>query len=313
MIKMFLTATLFAFAANAQTTSTTMSVPATTSAEAAQGTSTLNTNLGGINKKYEEDKDVTDAKLRADAGSLSQFSLRFNLSYYGPTLGDLSAKDQPNPDGTIGTYETALSGSLGARYRFDSASSMSFGTGLKAIHPLHGMERTDMNDPYVSYDMLAKWGAIQVRQSPSVSYITTPNYKNVGEYGALKYDLSTVYNLGKSNYALGFDTSLGYFLYDRPWKKTDGRSAAYNIAFMPNAKYNFSDKLNVNTSINVSYWNARSNPDRYNLQNRTISQRLGIGYAYTRDIYLNPYINFFPSNARTEDTTINFSTVFSLL
>ena len=94
----------------------------TSQSAAAASESTSRASLPEVlqNKKFQENEKITDAKLKADGGSLSKYSLSATLSYYGPTLGDFSAADQPNPDGNGGNYETSLGGSLGGRYRFDS-------------------------------------------------------------------------------------------------------------------------------------------------------------------------------------------------
>lgn len=265
------------------------------------------------NKQFEENEKITDAKLRADSGSLSKYSLSFSLAYYGPTVGDLSAKDQPNPDGTVSSNETALSGSFGGRYRINKAETVRIGSGLKVIHPFHGAERTDLNNPYISYSLTSKVGDIQMRNSVSAAAITVPNYTKIGEYGSLDYDNSLVYDLGNSGFALGFDSSFSFYLYNRPYEKTDGKASTYNLSFYPSVKYNISDKLNVNTSLSVGYWNARSIESRWNLRNRTISQRLGAGYAYSRDIYISPYLNFYPDKFTDKSTTVNISTSFSIL
>ena len=305
------------------------SVPNTTTASTTQNTTEGTTTVTGStaavgetqtkvsdllkNKKFEENDKITDAKLRADGGSLSKYSLSFSLSYYGPTLGDLSEKDQPNPDGSVGSYETALGGSLGARYRMSSSETIKVGTGLKVIHPLHGAERTDVNNPYISYGVSSKMDKVQMRNSFGGSVITIPNYTKIGEYASLDYDNSLVYDLGISGFAVGLDSSFSMYLYNREYRKTDGKSSTYNLSFYPNIKYNFTDKLSVNTSVSMSYWNPRANESRWNLQNRSVSQRLGMGYAYTRDIYISPYLNFYPDKLSPQSTTINVSTSFSIL
>lgn len=265
------------------------------------------------NKQFEENEKITDAKLRADSGSLSKYSLSFSLAYYGPTVGDLAAKDQPNPDGTVSSNETALSGSFGGRYRINKSETVRIGSGLKVIHPFHGAERTDLNNPYVSYSITSKVGDVQMRNSMGAAAITVPNYTKIGEYASLDYDNSIVYDLGTSGFAIGFDSSFSLYLYNREYRKADGKTSTYNLSFYPSIKYNISDKLNVNTSVSVGYWNSRSNESRWNLQNRTISQRLGAGYAYSRDIYISPYLNFYPDKFTDKSTTVNISTSFSIL
>ncbi len=305
----------FASAAIAQTS--TVSVGETAKTADGQSSSSLKEIIQ--NKKFEDTKEITDAKLRAESGSLSRYSLSFNLSYYGPALSDLGAEDQPNPDGSLRPVDTALSGSLGGRYRIDSQSTISMGTGLKAIHPFHGMEKFEMNNPYLSYAVSKRYGNLQIRNSPNLSVITLPIYTKVGEYGSLGYDISSVYNIGSSGFAVGFDTSLSYFLYNRgyrpgsPSKGGDGKASLWNISFFPNVKYNFSDKLNINSSLSYSYSNRRSSPDQMTFEKAMVSQRLGLGYAVTRDIYLAPYLNFYPDQLNSDLTTVNFSTVFSIL
>ena len=118
------------------------------------------------NKKFQDNLDITDARLKADSGSLSRYSLKFNMTYAGPTVTDLSEKDQPNPDGTIGSFQTALSGTMGARYRINSRSTIGISTGLKAIHPFHGMERIDLSNPILNYDYSTRVADIQMKNSP---------------------------------------------------------------------------------------------------------------------------------------------------
>ena len=315
---------LIAAAAFAQTTSTSASsigvAPAATEAStgSASATTSEGENKGSLkeilkNKKFAEDTDITDAKLKADAGSLSKYSLKFNLSYYGPMVGDLGAKDQPNPDGSISPHATAISGSFGGRYRIDSASSISMGTGMKANHPFHGMDRFDINDPFLGYDRLIRFGDLQMRMSPSVSYITTPEYKDAGEYAGMGYDTSLIYNLGTSHMALGLDASLGYYLYGRDYRNSDRSANQYTVSTYPTFKYNFTDKLNINTSVKLAWANFRRAHDKNQLIPQTISQRLGVGYALTRDIYLFPYLNFYPNSFTQDSTTLNFLTSFSIL
>lgn len=266
-----------------------------------------------VNKKFEENREITDAKIKADAGSLSKYSLKLNLSYYGPTLGELDAKDQPNPDGSKGSYETSLGGSLGARYRLDPKTTISAGTGIKFIHPFHGVSRTDVNNPYISYDMTNKVNGIQMRNSFGASYITVPVYVQAGEYAGVNYDASFTYDMGSSGYAIGLDTSLAYYLYNRGYEKADKNAQRNNVAFYPTFKYNFSDRVSMNTSLNISFYNPRSRRDEFALLNKTVSQRLGVGYAYSRDVYISPYVNFFPDKLSWDRTTVNVSTSLSML
>lgn len=297
-------------AANAQTSSTKLS---TTSVES--GTQTSTTTVPGVlkNKKFEEDKDITDTKLQAESGSRSKYSLKFSLSYFGPPVGDLSNKNQPNPDGSIGVNQVSLSGSISGRYRLDPKSTISAGTGINALTPFHGVERLDVKTPFISYDRNARLGDVQLRNSYGFSWTTVPNFREVGQVASLSYDNSLVYNLGTSRFAVGLDSGVSAFLYEREYRKKDGKASRYYVGFYPQVKYNVSDKMNVYTSLALGFWNPRFHKDEFAMLNKTLSGRLGMGYAINRDIYFAPYLNFYPNDLKTDSTTLSFSTIFSIL
>lgn len=270
------------------------------------------------NKKFEDSYTLTDAKLRADAGSLSRLSAKASLSYFGPTFGDLEAAEQPNPDGSIGNYSQAIKGSLSARYRMSADSTISAGTGISFIKPFHGWDRTDVSNPFVSYDFSTRWGRLQMRNSPGLTIATIPNYTAVGEVGGLTWDNSLVYGIG-GGFAISFDSSFAYWIYNRGYRPGstkaggDGTAEQYTISWYPGMKYNVSDRFNINTSAGFSLKNPRSSEDATTLMNKTVSLRLGMGYAFTRDIYFAPYVQTFVTSLALDTTTINVAGVFSVL
>lgn len=265
------------------------------------------------NRKFEEDKEITDSRLKADSGSLSRYSLKFALSYFGPPIGDMTNKYQPNPDGSLGVYSTSLGGSISGRYRIDSKSAISVGTGVSALTPFHGVERIDVKTPFISYDKNSRLGSFQMRNSYGFSVTTVPNFRDVGQYSSLSYDNSLIYNFGTSGLAAGLDTGANVFLYERDYIKKDGKASRWVIGFYPQIKYNINDKTNIYTSVAMNFWNPRFRSSEADLWNKTITGRLGMGTAFSRDIYFAPYLNFYPDNPRAETTTVSFSTIFSIL
>lgn len=299
-----------ALTVQAQTSTTTLTAPSVES-----GTQSSTTSVGDVlkNKKFEDDKDITDSKLKAESGSLSRYSLKFSMSYFGPPVGDLSNKMQPNPDGSLGVNQVSLSGSISGRYRLDSKSALSAGTGINVLTPFHGVERTDVKTPFLSYDRNSRIADLQVRNSYGFSWTTVPNFREVGQYSSLSYDNSLVYNFGSSGFAAGLDTGLSVFLYERGYEPADGKASRYHLGFYPQMKYNFTDKLNVYTSVAMNFWNPRYRDGELELLNKTLSGRLGMGWAVSRTVYFAPYLNFYPKDLRTESTTLSFSTIFSIL
>lgn len=270
------------------------------------------------NKKFEDSHTLTDAKLKADAGSLSRMSAKASLSYFGPTFGDLSAPEQPNPDGSVGTYSQAIKGSISARYRMTPDSTISAGTGISMIHPFHGWSRTDVSNPFISYDFSNRFGPVQMRNSPGVKFTTVPNYTALGQIAEVSWDNSLVYSIG-GRFAMSFDSSLAYWVYSReyrpgPLKKGgDGSASQYGISWYPGLKYNVSDAFNLNTSAGFSLQNPRAANDNAVLNNKTVSLRLGCGYAFSRDVYFAPYVQSYVTQLAFDTTTINVSGVFSVL
>ncbi|MDZ4083505.1 MAG: hypothetical protein U1E10_11255 [Bdellovibrionales bacterium] len=270
-------------------------------------------------KKFEESNTLTDPKLRADAGSLSQLSMRASLSYFGPTLGDLSAPEQPNPDGSVGNYSQAMKGSVSLRYRLSPDRTISAGTGISLIKPFHGWDRTDVNNPFVSYDFSNRFGKLQMRNSPGLTVSTVPNYTDIGQFGGVSWDNSLVYGIADTKLAISFDTAINYWIFTRAHRPGstksggDGRASQYSISWYPGLKYNFTDKLNLNGSAGFSLYNPREVFNDTTLWNRTVTLRLGLGYAVTRDIYFAPYLQGFVTRPSLDLTTLNVSGVFSVL
>lgn len=255
---------------------------------------------------------VTDVRLRAESGSRSKYSLKLSLSYYGPPVGDLSNEKQPNPDGSIGNYSTSLGGSISGRYRFDSERALSLGTGISALTPFHGVKRFDMRTPYLSYDRTYREGAWQFRYSPGVSLTTIPEYREVGQVAGLSFDGSVVREL-TDRWSVALDSSLSTFVYDRDYEARDGRAGRYHLGFYPGVKFTATNRLRLSTSVALSFWNPRFLDDPSVLWNRTITQRLGAEYSIRRDIFVAPYLSFYPEEPDVRSTTFNVSTIFSVL
>lgn len=286
----------------------------------AENSNTTSQNSLFKNKKYEESNTLTDSKLKADDGSLSRYSLKASFGYYGPVVNDLSAPDQPNPDGTVGNYAQALKGSLMTRYRLDSNTAISGGTGISINHPFHGWDRTDVNNPFISYDRSMRLGNTQLRLSPGLTMATVPNYTATGEIGGVTFDQSLVSNINDSRFALSLDTGISWWVYKRAYRPGsiknggDGRAQEYSLGLFPGAKYNINDRFSLYGSYALQFYNPRElTHDKFALWSRAPSARLGFSVAFGRKAYFSPYLTTYTKEAFGSGTTINLSTVFSLL
>lgn len=266
------------------------------------------------NKKFRDDHEITDAKLRADSGSLSRYSLKASLGYQGAAVGEMNSPNLPNVDNMAGTYKTSLRGNMAGRFRLDMHSALNFGTGINMLTPVQGTKRTDVSNPFISYDKTMRLGEFQTRNSLGYSLITNPDFTKLGETNAVGYDSSVVYNLGTTPFALGLDAGVNYFIFDRRYLPSDHpRTERYTVGLFPQLKYNFSDRLDVSTSVAIMLWNPRVRDDQGVLWNKSVGERIGFGYAFTRDIYFAPYLSLFPQELSSDTTTLNFMTIFSIL
>lgn len=262
--------------------------------------------------KIEEDHQITDPKLKAENGSLNKYSFKASLGVNGPPIGDLSNPKTPNPDGSISNSATNLYGSVSVRYRFDAQSSISFGSGINALTPFNGIERFDVRTPTITYDQVKRVGDWQFRSAPGVSVVTIPEYIKVGEVASFNYDASAFYQLGTTRVRLGTEASFGYYFYNRNYEPADKNANRYSLGFFPAVKYSITDKLGIYSSLNISFWNPRFKSQELVMWNKTLSQRLGLEYSFTRDVFLASYLNFYPKSLHPDSTTINLSTIFSI-
>lgn len=299
----------FAFTGAAYAQSTLALSQTTTTAE----TQTMTSDVKIKNKKFEDTREITDAKMRADLGSLSRYSFKLDLGYNGPTIGKPLEKDLPNPDNMRRVNATNIKGNISGRYRLDSNSALFLGGGLSALYPFHGMNRMDVNTPQVGYDMFHRVGDAQMRNAFGVSFETVPTYQAVGIAGGLNYIGSTLFDIGTSGFTSGVDLMFFYKVYNRDYQATDGNTPRYTGILSPSLKYNFSDRASLGTNLGFAFWNPRAMDNTTALLPQTVTQKLSFGYAFKKTVFVSPYLNFYPGKLAMDTTTVNLSTVFSLL
>ncbi len=293
------------------------------SAAQAESAGTSATGLRNViqNKKFSEDQRITDIELKAQAGSLSRYSMKFDLSYYGPPVGNLSDASVPNPDNRPFDDRTNLAGYMGLRYRMSSNAAIGASTGLKWFTPVQtaagekvekapGAKDFDMTNPQVSYDRTYPAGPFQLRSSVKTSLITAKYYLDRGQYGSLGFAQGAKYTAGR--YILGLVADVDFYGFNREYRRSDGRISNYYISFIPSVEYKLTDRLNLRTSVGYSLSNLRMNGSWWLWEPIQPTARAGVGWAITREIYFNPYLNFFWERPAWATTSLSFSTVFSI-
>jgi hypothetical protein len=274
-------------------------------------------------KKFEEDERITDLELRAQAGSRNRYSMQFNLGYAGPPINELNDQNKPNPDNRPGDNRTNLSGTMGLRYRTSVDTGVNFGTGMVWYTPYQavtgqsvvrprGRTDFDLHDPLVSFDKTYVVGKTQMRSSVFAQKTTTQAYVEDGQTAEAGYSQYFKYVPGNSRIILGFQYVMDYFAFVRPFVKADGKVSKYYLNFIPSFEYKITDSVNFNTSLGYSYQNLRSDNSWWRWNHQLSTWRLGVGWAITHDIYINPYINFFAEAPAISTASVSFNTVFSI-
>lgn len=293
------------------------------------GQNTMEVQKAVKKRAFEEDKRITDLELKAQAGSLSRVSAKFNLGYSGPPVNQLSDPNKPNPDNRPGDNRTSLSGSMGVRVRLDSDSAVNLSTGVRWYTPYQavkgeeverpkGSKNYDISDPGASYDMTYALGASQMRSSFGFNKTTSDFYVGRGQWGNIGLGQSVKYTPGRGRLILGMQVSSDYYIYDREYRpsvgkvKGDGNVSKYYINFIPSVEYKLTDNLNFNTSLGYPYQNLRADGSWWRWSHPLTTWRVGVGWAIRRDIYINPYVNFFAEKPAFNTASLSFNTVFSI-
>ncbi len=301
------------------------SVSLASAAESSAAASDAKSSMSGLmqNKKFGEDQRITDIELKAQSGSLSQYSLKFDLSYSGPPVDNLNDPEMPNPDNRPRNNRTSLGGYMGLRYRLSSQDEFNVSTGLKWFSPYHQMAGEQVNkrvgekdyeiaNPQVSYDRTYAVDQVQMRSSFKVSSTTADFYQDRGQVASAGVTQGLKYSVLQTRWIAGLIADFDYYFFDRSYASTDGKMATYYFSLIPSLEYRLTDQLTAKTSIGYAFSNLRKYEDWKKWDQPLAMQRLGVGWAITRDIYFNPYINFFTEKPAIRTTSLSFSTVFSI-
>lgn len=275
------------------------------------------------NRKFREDGRITDIELKAQAGSLSRYSLKFDLSYSGPPVDDLSNPEMPNPDNRPRPNRTSLGGFMGLRYRINTSSALNVSTGLRWFSPYHQMAGERVNkpngakdyeiaNPQVSYDRTYPLGATQMRTSVKGSATTSDYYQERGQQASVGVVQAVKYKVLDTPWILGALFDADYYFFNRRFEERDGRMSQYYLSLIPSIEYKLLDNLNLRTSVAYSFANLRMADNSWVWDDQVPSGRFGLGWAITRDVYFSPYLSFFTESPAIRTTSLSFSTVFSI-
>lgn len=306
--------------------------------QANQSANTSTVKVSDVQKKEEKnsdlDSEITNARMRAEAGSKSKWSVKANLAYQGGSVEKPFDKERPNyRKGTTGQALTYLAGTIGMAYRASDKDAIRLGTGITMLTPFHNnmddLKSNQLGDdsdtkvlnvstPYIEYSRSFRTGSIMHMPSISYSHATeqydTDTLKNIG---SVSLDHTMVADIAGSNFQPGLSVSLDYTIFKDGAQASDvmntrGARTDYSIGIYPFLEYSFNDTYSFRTVFGYASFAHYRSEDVATLQRLVSYQSMGVGISLSREIYLYPNVQFIPDDIRADRTNIGLSSTLNV-
>ncbi len=281
--------------------------------------------MSDVQKKDEKVKDIddeiTNAKMRAESGSKSQWSISADLTYGGGNLEAPFSGVRPNYSGEVSTNDvTYLTGSIAGSYRVDKNNRINLGTGVEMLTPFQATAEemttstenggnSEVATPYISWKWAGKIGSTQNALGATYSHSTSNydlNQKHVS--GAVGASHTVIFNIEGSNFQPGLMTAFEQQIFTQG----NPRTYDYQFGFYPFAEYEMNDTFSLRTVFRPFTFSHLSTADSTTYVRSMYTQSVGLGIAVTRDIYVYPNMQFAPENLKPELTNVGLSTSLNI-
>ncbi|WP_415061631.1 hypothetical protein [Bdellovibrio sp.] len=301
-----------------------------------QNANTSTVKVSEVQKSEEKaediDQEITNARMRSELGSKSQWSFKSSLGYSGGSLNKPFDSIRPNYRASA-TIETlaALSGNVGVNYRISKGGNLSAGTGIVVMDPFHGditqstfqdprasrkgaeIKRTQVSTPYLDYSH--GYRALDMQMISSVTYSHYTEEDQTDYYnlmGNLSVNQTALADFGDSKWQGGLSLSLDKELSKGAFADSaaDNMRYDYGVGLFPFAEYSFNDNYSFRTVF--GYFQFAKYEESSELIQMEPYQSMGIGISLTRDIYLYPNVQFTPKDIRSDRTNVALSANLNL-
>ncbi len=282
-------------------------------------------------KKEDIDQEITNARMRSELGSKSQFSFKSSLGYSGGSLEKPFDSIRPNYRASASIESlTALSGNVGVNYRVSKGGNLSLGTGVVVMAPLEGdivkdfedpresrkgkeQKRAQVSNPYLDYSHGYRAMGMQMISSATYTHYTeedTIDYYSL--LGNVSVSQTVLADFGDSKWQGGVSLSLDKDITNGGFSSSGPKDLRYDygVGLFPFAEYSFSDTLSFRTVF--GYFQFASYEGQNDLIQLEPYQSMGIGISVTRDIYLYPNVQFTPKDVRADRTNVALSANLNL-
>ena len=274
------------------------------------------------------DSDILNAKLRADSGSKSKFSLSATALYSGGTVSSPFGSERPNIKGTPDRQTlSSLGGGLNGRYRWTKNESVTAGTTYGIMTPFQGQvsdgtQQFNIFDPNIAYNRVGTLGSMQTTLAVTYAYGTSNESINIDQTNQYSASMNTMYAF-QNKVSLGSGMSLNYndFTSSPGKNKTalkkgfygNDTRVAWQVNIFPQAEYRFNSTFSARTLFGYFNWkHLYGDPNSGRLLQTYVYQSIGIGISVTRDIYLYPNVQFLPDNFRSQYTNASMAATLNL-
>jgi hypothetical protein len=275
--------------------------------------------------KGDLDKEITDARIRAESGSKSKLSMSTGVNYRGGSIERPFGTERPDLSGGLPDTQrdTSLSALIRMRYRTTKNESYTFGAEVGMKTPFAGDINADENqlnigDPALGYNKT--WAAMGLQNSWNIGIGAgmTDESKNIDLIGNVFTDYTLVHKF-QNKITLGTQFVAAYNFYDTEpgenpkWatskvpNKNDKRGLwTFNVN--PSIEYSLTDKLNLRALFSYFRWRHLYGDDmNWRMLRSQEYNSLGLGIAARRDIYLYPNVQFLPRDIRSDYTNFAMS------
>jgi hypothetical protein len=275
------------------------------------------------------DADITNAKMRAESGSKSTWSIKANINYNGGNLESPFSSVRPNYAGISSQdNSTSIAGTIAAAYRWNKADTFRAGTGVLLLTPFQntfedatnsrGSRKGNISDPYVEYSRAMRLRGYQNIFDTLYTHYTQSAYTAAGYVGIYDVNHTALYKTETTAWELGLNGDFNYTFFNDAAKPTDislnpesGRSD-YTLALYPFAEYAFNERYSFRTVFRFLTFDHYRNDPSSTFVRELYTQSLGLGIAVTRDVYLYPNMQFAPEHLSLGLTNVALSTTLNI-
>lgn len=253
------------------------------------------------------DEEITNAKLRAESGSKSKWSLSFTTNYSGASLEKPFGRERPNTNQEPTPPQVRMDGTFGARMRMNKNESLSLGTGYSMRRPFHQATGGEVTNPYVEYGHAGKIGQTQSIFAATLTGTTARDELTLGSQGSVTLSEVLMYDFGGSRFSVGVAADGQYTQFQdnkNELARYEGTEKIFTvgtrqvdgiIGIYPLMEYAFNDRINLRTVFRPLIFDhivMKTAEGNSGWEKRRWTQSIGVGIAATRDIFLYPNFQY---------------------